>query len=359
MRSLATFDLGIYAPYTWDDVTYLACGLCDTMENLGGTVRYMSCQTHDKNVHFRYDKAVSNGKRVAFRPWAEQCRNMLWFDVQPSKLDIAKRAGCRNLLVPLLHRLEPQDFEVMPRFDDVLCVSQTIQDVLGRKAPRVDSERLDWDSCLPLASKSRSREEKDIHLFAPIDSATARDEGVLYADIFRILLDALPRLSITICATRYWRRPTLSAFCSLKDRFEDRMILLRKPDHFKRMEAYRTADWVFCGSLHESSLLAPTEALAFGCPIIAFNAPPINEMVQHLHNGYLIPCGTSRTAMGIPRIQVNAKELLDTLLASVGDPGVLMAMQQQPWPELEERKRNFLSRWRQLLVLEEQPVRDD
>ena len=338
--------IGIYAPYTWDDATYMAGALFDlSVKVFGLATTFLSMGPPDKGVHFLWDDQIRNGARVGFKSWAEECAHVVWFGLNPAKLEQAVSVGCKNTLVVLPHRITPADFPALDRFDRVLCPTKALYEGLKARIAHPHLQYVAWDSTLPISEKEGGRVAGKTRILLVLDSPTARAIGPLVLYTLRVVLDGNPDCTATILYGKNWPRHVLLALYELLDTHEQRVKAIKKPTHCQRLEEYRSTDWVFCPSVAENSGLVALEALACGAPVVSFAASPFDEILAPFHNACLAKCDVETSGTGVPHIKPNARELLDTLYDAVSNRSVLHMLRQRVWSELEERRRSFQAYW--------------
>jgi hypothetical protein len=347
MAKSAAEKVGIYAPYGWDDATYMAGSLYDLASNVFGfNVSYLSVALHEQGVHFLWDASVLNGTKHSFKTWADGCAHITWLHLHPGKLEAAIQMGCKNTLVALPHRLTSGDFPLLSRFNRVVCPTKALYDTLKNKVGHRNIQYVPWDTHLPIREKEGTRSSGRVRVLVPLDSPTARAIGPLVLHTLRILLDGNPDVEVTILYGKNWPQMALLALHELLDLHENRVKALKKPNHCQRIEEYSNTDWVFCPNIADNSGLAALEGLACGAPAVSFNAAPYNEFLIPFHNACLAKCDVVENMMGLPQIRPNARELLDTLYEACQNRVVLHNLRRQAWPELEERRRCFQTYWR-------------
>jgi hypothetical protein len=332
----------------------MATGLMELASQLNLPLSYLSSQAHDRNVHFRWDHEIRSGKRHGFKGWAGLNSHIMWFDVQPKKVEESRKIGCRNILVAMHARLEPTDLANLPLYDKVVCPTDQCYQALRQRCAVSDKllTHVPWDSGMPLTTKRRNPGDPLV-LFVPVDSFTAQFEGSLLCYTLRVLMDGDPNLQVVLSYTSNWTRASLGALHDLQDRFKGQLTTLRKPTFCDRLEAYRKADWVLHLGIEGNAAMTALESVALGVPVIAFNVPPNREIIRAFYNGYLIECGAEDTRAGSVRVSVNSRRLLDSLTDLLANDNAVRAMQGKEWPELETRRRNFQAFWKKLWGYEE------
>ena len=340
--------LGVFAPYGWDDATYMAGSLYElAITVFGYATSFLSAATKEEGVHFMWDASVVDGNRHSFKHWASDREQVVWFHLNPQKLEQAILVGCKNTLVALPHRITLADLPLLSKFDHIVCPTKQLYDSLKLKMVHDDLQYVPWDTHMPIMEKEGGRVSGAVRVLVPLDSPTARAIGPLVLHTLRVLLDGNPKAEVTVLYGKNWPQNALMALHELSDLHEDRVTCIKKPTYCKRVEAYRNTDWVFVPSVADNAGLPALDALACGAPVISFNAPPFNEFLTPFHNACLAKCETEITTMGAVQIKPNARELLDTLYEACANRSVLHMLKQRDWPEMESRRRTFQAFWKQ------------
>lgn len=341
-------QIGIYAPYTWDEATQMACILGDLAKQLAYKVSYVSVQSHNTPIHFRWDHIVRNSRHLpSFKRWAHGCSHIVWFDVYKNRMQEAKQCGCRNIIVPLWHRLDIVKRSCLREFDTVMCPAESVFRLFDRQPTIRDCRLAQWDSGLRAAKRPAGLTDPDqIRLYISVDGATVRQLDSVLFSVLHLLIDTHYHLHVTIAHTKQWSRAAADQARALMKVAGGRVRLLRKPSHTERLEALNSHDWVFCPSLTPNSGVDALEALATGAPVIAFNVPPFNEFIRPGYNGALIKCETLTAAAGAVCGLPNSRQMYEALNSVLGNNDQLIRLQNMPWPDLETRSRAFQQVWR-------------
>lgn len=337
--------IGIYAPYGWEEATYMAGSLMEwATRHLGYRVSYMAPAAFEPGVHYLWDEQVLDGAKHSFKVWASNCAQIIWFSLSPTKLETAINLGCKNTLVALPHRLSAGDLPLLGRFDRIVCPTRPVFEALSTQRIAKNVHHLPWDCGQPILDKEGKRSSVT-RILATIDTPTAKVQGALLCYLLRVLLDGNPNVQLTLIYSKNWPRHAIIALHELEDLHEGRVTAVRKPTHCQRLELLRESDWVFCPSTRDNSCFHALEALSAGCPVIAYNASPYNELLQSMHNACLASCNLSKGFMDTPVIQPNTRELLDTLCEVTASRSVLNMLRGNIWAELETRRRDFQGYW--------------
>jgi glycosyltransferase involved in cell wall biosynthesis len=308
--------IGIHAPYTWDESTQLGCTLADLAMRVGVGVSWLSYQSHEVGVHYRWDPLVLSSKRQSFEPWLSDCSQVIWFDVLREKLLYSRHCGKKNILVPLWHRLTPEHLSDLHLFDEILCPHEAVYKLLmayaaGGPPTRNNMQVVPWDSGLPFVTHGRGTVGRRI--LVPIEAYTAQTIGPLLLSMLQMLLDFDEELQLTLSYSKSWSHSALSGLSGLLRQHPQRVRILKRPSWTDRLEAYHSHDCVFFPNLRENTGAMAIEAICCRRPVVAFDFSPFAEILTAGQDAVLIPCEIRRNWIGSPEAVVNAFDLAEQL----------------------------------------------
>ena len=120
--------------------------------------------------------------------------------------------------------------------------------------------------------------------------------------------------------------------------------------------ALRDADAVLYPSRWEGLGLSLLEALHVGVPALVTDGWPMKELIEHGHNGLLVPAAHTGWFHMAPTWEVSPRALADGMLRLAASPTLLNRMRCPSPGELAARQHAFVMRSR-ALVLGEAPAR--
>lgn len=329
-------QLGIHAPYGWFEASRLVVRIGELANSLGVPCSYMASQAHEAEFHPLWDRRIVAEGKGSFAEWIKDKTIILWSDLQPKKLQASVARGCRNVLVATDRiRLERD----LGPFDAVVFPSEAAY----KRCPfsYASSRRwIGWDSGTPLRQRPGRRPGDGIKVYAPLDRATLDRAGnaLLYA--VDIILRDCPQVTLAASYPRKLKETDGLAIELMQDRYGPRFIWLGRFDYLAHLRRVDWCDWLFYPSVADVAAVSPLEALAAGARVLAYNVPPVNEVVRSGYNGILVSPDTSHDG----KLTVRMEPLVEAATA---------VFQQTPvaseWSELEDRRRQFTAGWRSAL----------
>jgi len=336
----------------------MAVGLAELFPRLGLPVVFLPTEVRltkpdEESVHHRWDHLAATNCNLTAEEWLPRVSHVVWFDIQPRKLEAARRAGKKNILVLLWHRLAAEDLPFLSWFDRIVCPSRACAAWLRGIQPLVSAACIPWDGGLPLAARLHSPfhpQERRLLVYLDGPSADACATGVL--GVIFALLRADSRVKVAICRAASWPRDAKPLARGLLADYPQRFMDMLRMCFLERADACRVHDWVWCPACKDNAGAHLLEGLSHGRPVIGFDALPASEIVTDGLNGRLVPCRVNCNAMGAPLVvfdQAQAQQaVFDALLGAS-----FVAVQQHEWTDLEQRKRNFQDAWKRLLLSED------
>jgi hypothetical protein len=233
--------IGFYAPYDWDEATYAAIRLAELARQQGQVPSYRAYGrrlAQSCSLHADWDDEVI-WSRKALNNWIAAQRVIVWFEPRKALLNYAKKQGVKNILVPMLHRLEHHTFRDLKLFDMIYCPNELTFGILGRAGLR-NLVHVDWDAGLPLVQKSGFFEEGRHRVLVLPEWPITNEWGLALAYTIRALLDAKPEVDVTVVQQRQWPKIVNRAMLDLMDCHALRINMLRGQPWHALLHAYRS-----------------------------------------------------------------------------------------------------------------------
>jgi glycosyltransferase involved in cell wall biosynthesis len=344
--------IGICAPYTWADTTYMAIGLSEYIVKLGLSVSIRSVRVASSGVHDDWDSKILKGRRTAFKNWASKCSHIVWFEPQAKNMATAKKLDCKNILV----LTNPIAFNKVPSYlhhcDYIITPTEFTAEGLRGRWKYSNIHGVPWDVGLPIMEKTTAVDPDRLWLYAPIQGAAANAFGSNIFFSIQVILEARSNLNVTVSYSKRLDRRTSGALGDVVKNFGDRINIVRKPTYQQRIASYVNHDWTFWSYHYDNSGVVPLESLCSGTPVITYSSYPMEEIILDGHNGAMIPTTVKLDNWDLPTlIEPSPKELVDGLRTTALDTALQHRLSRRSWPELEQRRRTFQAVWKMMLEL--------
>jgi hypothetical protein len=319
---------------------------------LGLNVSIRPIRVADKGVRGGLDSRVLKQKNLPFRRWATKQKFIVWFEPQPKHIKLAKRLGCKNIVVLSKLPMQASAPEYLDHCEYVLTPTEYMAENLRSLWKYSNIHGIPWDVGLPIMHKNCRVDPDHLWLYVPVQSGAASEFGSSIFFAIQFLLEEREDLKVTVAYSKRLNRLASEALSDISRRFGDRIVKLCKPTYQKRLASYTNHDWTFWAYRCDDSGVVPLESLCSGTPVVTFSSGPIAEVVEHTRNGHLIDVPLSGDVNGLPLVvDISPKSMIDGLQASVLDSSVLHRLHRHAWPELESRRRTFQAVWKMMWEL--------
>ena len=338
--------VGIHAPYSRQEATHLGLTLASLAERLVYDVDWLSSQAHETQLHPAWDGRVLSGRKRSFTQWARKhrCGHLIWFDVQPEKLELARKRGCSNTLVLLWHRLEDQHVPYLSLFDRIVCPSFSVAQAFQKRFKPLGLQNvryLPWDTGTERRMGPQQSDETSV--FLPLDGYTADKAGSLILHNAELLLASRSDITITVGHGKNWSREAMDALRRLQAARPQRVFTLKRRNWLEWTEAQSAHHWTLLPTLRCNTGYQVLDSLCLGVPVMAFDLPPISDSLHSSH-GVLMPCNLTSNWLGATTAVFSPRVLLSTLEESL-NPDVRRKLLHGDWSQLDERRRQFNLFW--------------
>lgn len=347
---MRTDRVGIYTPYGWDEATYAAVRIAELARQQGQVPSlraYGPCFAKDYVFHADWDDAVVWSSK-GLKDWIARQRVIIWFDLHKDLLNYAKKQGVKNVLVPLLHRLEQHTLRGLKLFDSIYCPTKTTEDVLGAAGLR-NIVYVRWDAGLPYTKKTTLYEITQDRLLVLPEWPITNEWGLALAYTIRALVDAKPDLDVTVLQLKQWPKVVNRAWLDLTDKHGLKVNMLRSPTYHSLLHAYRVHDWVLYLPEKVNIGVRLAEAFSQGLPIVALDMPTVRNFVKHDFSAHLIPCEYTSDSLGRATALLNTHNILQATNEVIGDRENWYALSGDREAACEIQRKHFETMWATVL----------
>jgi glycosyltransferase involved in cell wall biosynthesis len=324
---------GIYAPYTRREATFAALRLAGILSDREQHVSVGCYGKRESGVHSDWDNYVANVDGQGFHDWIEITEHIIWFDVHKKKLAIAQEKGIENTLVMMWRRFRPEDLELLEAFDNVVFLSRDSYLLFEDKLCNTRAEVLPpWDSGLPPIRRRVPEFWQPIRYFIPLfgDIDPLRCRYLL--SIAEAILQVDSSSRVTLCPTRAtFPKDCRAALKALEKDSEGRFKVYTRKGYQQYLAELEKHDWFMWLSPANNVGVAIAEAAACGLPTVAFDVPPVGELVKDSHTGRLVPCELSYSPLGAPEAVVDEGAFIRVVEEIAGDKILLQRFREQIW----------------------------
>lgn len=333
--------IGIVSPYDFSESTAMATTLAGLIKANAVPVSILSHTPCELEADAAWANHVVSAKKLHNqKDWYAQCSHVVWTSIQPDNVLLAKRAGAKNILLVNWRNLVSTDREHFAKYDSVVCPSRTVFEFIAKKWPSPNLCWCVWDPLIPLQSKLLPR-TRPTRLGVLLDGYSTNKLGprVFYA--LQVLLERAPNVEISVVYLKQWRHRTLAALTDLQRVARGRLKTVYKPCRDDRLRLMADSDWLWWATVCENSCHFGLESLALGTPLLAFDMPPLLDVLADGENAKLLPCYLQPNWLGVPEADPLLSPMIEKLSELFTTPNQLIS---GPWGQLIGRFtacRNF------------------
>lgn len=339
--------IGIVAPYGRTETTAAALRLADLFEAKGLSVRYVAAGPREHNVHPAWDSRIGSAKTFKVYNALRGCSTVVHFVCDARILKDAKLvAGGQHILVVPWHSLSPATM-LLSEYDSLVCPSQACFKDLKSNMDEAKLSVCHWSAGLPIVTRADVGPHPSMCVYC--DHTVIDYCAPLLIAALTVLRRELRSPRITLLSTKSWSKKDR---CVLKDLVacsEGRITSRPVGNLAEQASLFASHDWVLLPGVRANFGIMADRALACGAPVIAYDVPPINEIVFAERGGASIPCDLyalwNQAPVAIPDL---AKLISVCRAALAGTPSVLTQMRRQDWCCAKINK-TFDSFWMKLI----------
>ena len=313
--------VGIYAPYDWDEATYVAIRLAELVRQFGQVPSFHACSANLRGVgralHADWDDEVI-WTREGVKKWIEDQRTIIWLGLHGDLLNYARAKGVKNVFVPLLHRLEHHNLRRLRLFDIICCTNELTYLALY-EAGLKNLVHTGWDSGLACQDRLGPCHLREENVLVIPEWPITNEWGVMLAYTIRHLLDAVSTVNVTILQPRQWPKLVNRAMLDLTMNHVSRVEMLRAPNYHCLLNAYDRHDWALYLPEKVNVGVRLVESFTRGMPVVSLDLPPIPEFVTQGVSARLIDCEHRMDVLGRPEARLNTHDTAEAIHRTIGD----------------------------------------
>lgn len=350
--------IGILAPYDRSETTLAAIRIANLAVHYGSEVRYIAVGRRDRHIkiHSFWDNKVWTSTDDSVYIASKGCQTLVHFQPSPSLRKMTEMVSPRakHILIPQWHQLRPEDAALVPDHTAVVCPSKehcrAIRDSIFQGVDP-DNCQVTWtrfDAGLPPVRRQGTMQYRKLRMCVHANHSVIDFCGPLLIRILDELLDYIPNLTITLVANKSWPEQDRKAIRTLR-RHGDRWAYKRISDLDTLNYEFMHHDWALIPWTRGNMGIVAMRALACGTPVLAYDIPPFNELINS-RNGVLLPCNLKFGKFDAPTAIPDYGGMLDKLLETLQCSTLLTKLQKEDWG-LEEAERAFNDFWSKRLEL--------
>lgn len=343
-------SVGFYSPYGWDEAAYVAVRLANLTRKFGQVPSYRVAGSQDSrgySFNNDWDEEVVRSRK-GLKTWMSEQRVIVWTDLHKGLLRHAKVQGVKNVLVPLLHRLESHHIRDLRLFDTICCPNTHTFNVLQATGLQ-NLVNTGWDAGMPITTKKTPYCLEETRVLVLPEWPMTNEWGVMLAYLLRSLLDSELNVTVTLLQLRQWSKVVNVAMQDLVQPHVCRINMLRSPTWHGLLHAYRVHDWAIYLPEKINAGVRLAEAKSQGLPVISWDLPSVREFFVPDKTAKLIPCEQNKDTLGRGTVRLNTHAVMDTVYRTVGDRQTWFNLLPKNAAERQLHREYFEDTWATIL----------
>ena len=344
----------MYTPYGRSETTAAAVRLAELSLSAGLPTRLVSVGPHEARVHPFWDRHVVCGREGGVRAAAAGATTCVWFVYGEHLRRAAAHAApqAAHVYVPPWHAQPKPGPDGMPPYDHVVCPGKYQHEAfLARVMPGAEADRVTWarwDAGFPPVRHEGRVAPSKVRVLAHCDVGAIDECPAVAVRIMEGLVERCPAVALTCWASKSWSRKDRHTLTALAERWGDRFALAAGGTLQDQLTLMHEHDWFLYPAARCDFGLHPVRALHCGLPVMAWDVPPLAELLRTGHNGVLVPCEQSNNWADAPTACAAASRFIDACAPALNDARVLFGLQAADWG-LKAAAAGFRRFWLDLL----------
>jgi glycosyltransferase involved in cell wall biosynthesis len=347
--------VGIVLNYIRHDSTYAALKTAEILRDKGYVVTLFdkSHKSVKARLHAYWDDFILSTKEIPFDDWTDDCDVVIWYTYPSSKeVRALKKYKVPNICVVTWDSVDSDTISCIKGCSRLVCpsASQTSYFREYWRLKNVTCIPLDCNCPLTLNGRKPS-EEFSLIVACPGYQIKRIDHSKLFESLY-LAMEKNPKLNIDFLFSNKVASQIKININKFEKTFPEgnKLVCVDDPTGWSEGPLlYSLYDAVLWPVQLESFGYVALEALSMGTPVIAYNFPPMSEIVSDHVNGFIIPCDRKETELGVSYAVHNGDELLKTLGKVISDKELVQKVKSNTHKGLEERAEKSSALWDQII----------
>ena len=342
--------IGFDVQYKPHDAVYAALRLADSFKIIGYETTLFSNKIPKHHYGCNWDSIVKTPKDMSYEEWLSDISHIIW-PVPPSR-EVVQKVGKSIVTIALapwdcLPGYIRSSFKICAHVVSP-CLDNT--NTLQKEVNIRDASTIQWDSPIPITKKEAS----DINLDAPRILVPLHSSQGLRCDLdslYEILIGIqakLPNVVITIShspKSMPWScKKSLAKFIT---KHKSIKLVIDETTCTSSLILYSKHDLVLWPAEIEGFGLVGIESLYMGTPVIAYDVPPISNIITDGVNGRLVPCNCGGSKGGVMYAEPNPEAFIEVVVNAIKDG--LLSISKNTASGRRAARSQFLSQWKRLI----------
>lgn len=342
--------IGFDVQYKAQDAVYAALRLSDSLRMLGYEVTLFSNKIPKHKFKCHWDKLVKTPKDMSYDEWLLDITHIIW-PVPPTK-EVVQKVGKSIVTIALApwdcipsysrQSLKMCAHVVSPSFEN----SEVVRKELGVR----QVSTIEWDSSIPFTKKDQSTVGKHgADLLVPLHSSQIlRSDFEHITSILYEVSRRCPSSNIMVSYTdSSMPYESIKALRDVKKDISSLTLLDDETSYISSIMLYGHADLVLWPAEIEGFGLLGIESIYMGTPVVAYNIPPMSNIITNGLNGVLVDCEHSGSKGGIMYAEPDKNSFIDSVCDVIDNK--LEKLNRTTAAGRRYKRSNFLEKWKRLI----------
>lgn len=348
--------VGIVLNYVRHDSTYAALRTAEVIRDLGYGVLFFdkATKSNKANLHAYWDDFVQSSADADFSSWVAECQTVIFFTYpEPKDLKVIKKRKIKSICVTTWDSIDSETITTAKTCDFLVCPSKVQSEYFKTYWNLENVQHVIFHANIPTANNERKATDS-VRIICSCPGYQLK--RVDYNKLFEALNDALelcPKINMSFI---YSSKVASQLRLNIKKQEKtfssgNKLDLIEDNSGWSETPlAYSLADAVLWPAQLESFGYVGMESLTVGTPVIAYNHPPMSELVSDRFNGILMPCEVRQTELGVTYVDHNHSKIVEVLRLIDGDPKLIHELKNKGHAAMEALKEKFEVFWHNLLL---------
>ena len=300
----------IYSPYRRDETTYAALRVAQSALETSNQDVFILPQGPKSGVASPFwDNRVLS--RINTLPAILSATAIVHFGVDLDFINMIQHyrknatKNCNQILVPSWHSTRLETITTIRSFFDYCVVptptiKKTLMQCVYGKTHTKKLIELPWDIRATLTKRDGHVRKNWKKVCVVADSDAIGNSSSFIFTVLDELLNSQNNLEFTVLHSRAFCPADRQSIKYLSRDFHTRLVFKTMPALENLALEFHNHDWVWLPSRRANFGVFANLAISCGCPVLAWDIPPYNEIIQNDVSGILVPCDTKTNWMQAP-----------------------------------------------------------
>jgi hypothetical protein len=302
----------IYSPYRRDETTYTALRVAQAaLETTNREVFILPNGPKAGVASPFWDTHVLS--RINLLPAILSATSIVHIGVDPDYINMIKHyrktvaKKCTQILVPLWHSTRLDSVATIQSFFDYCVVptqaiKKTFTQCVYGKTRTKKLIQLPWDTRMPTTKRKGRVKKNAIKVCVVVDSDAVSNSASFILTVLDELLNSHGHLEFTVLHSKSFTPADKQAIKNLLRDFRARLTFRAMPALENIVTDFHNHDWVWLASRKVNFGAFAILATTCGCPVLAWDIAPYNEIITNDETGVLVPCEVKTNWMQAPAV---------------------------------------------------------